>query len=333
MHKLFSSLACLMVCLSFINARALPQGAFLVFGRVYLPDGRAASRVKVYLEMTNGLNREMLSDDGGNYEFRGISAGRYRVKATNPEAPEQFSNPAESDSTRAYANRVQIDIYLRLPLHSEQRDPKPGTVSAAEATQQIPKAARQAYERGLKLQKENQPGGALDQFNQAITLYPDYFQALTERANLAMGRNQLAEAAADFERALKLNPDYSPALRGAGYCNLQQRNYEAAINQLEKSLLREPKVALTQMLLGYAYLALNRYDQARAPLEQALKLGAENVARARVYLAEVLAHEGKFKEAADAVRAYLQVKPDASDAAHLKKLEADWRAQSKAAKP
>jgi hypothetical protein len=46
----------------------------------------------------------------------------------------------------------------------------------------------------------------------------------------------------------------------------------------------------------------------------------------------VLAHEGKFKEAADEIRTYLRLKPDAADAESLHKLENDWRARSKAVK-
>ena len=40
----------------------------------------------------------------------------------------------------------------------------------------------------------------------------------------------------------------------------------------------------------------------------------------------------KFKEAADEIRAYLKAKPDAAEAANLRKLEEDWRARSKANK-
>jgi hypothetical protein len=46
----------------------------------------------------------------------------------------------------------------------------------------------------------------------------------------------------------------------------------------------------------------------------------------------VFAHEQRFKEAADEIRAYLKSKPDASDATHLKELEAQWRARAKPAK-
>ena len=77
------------------------------------------------------------------------------------------------------------------------------------------------------------------------------------------------------------------------------------------------------MVIGYAVgltVATPRYS---------LKVGPETAARAHVYLAEVFAHEEKFKEAADEIRAYLKVKPDAADAAKLKEMEADWRARGK----
>jgi tetratricopeptide (TPR) repeat protein len=205
-------------------------------------------------------------------------------------------------------------------------------VSAAEAAQNIPKAARKAFEQGLKLQKENQADKALAQFNEAIKLYPDYFQALTERANLLMTRNQLQEASTDFERSIGLNPKYAPALRGLGYCQLQQKQFAAAVANLERAYALAPNVALTLMLLGYGNLSLGHYEPAKQCLQEALRLDAASAARAYVYLGEIYAHEQNFKEAADSVQRYLQLKPQAADAAHLKQLEAQWRARSKETK-
>ncbi len=306
----------------------VPNSGFVVFGRVSLPDGKPAARVKVYLE-TRGVTRDTLTDDQGNYEIRGLTTGRYRMTAVNPNDSTMYTDPVESDSTRGYSNRLQINIYLRLPLHASKDGSKAGTLNAIEASQNIPKPARQAYEQGLKFQKGNQPEKALENFGQAIELYPEYFQALTERGNLLMQHNKLSEALTDFERALQINGKYSPALRGAGYCNIQQRKYTEAVEQLEKSLTIEPNIPLTHMLIGYANLSLNRYEEARLSLQQALKLGAQTVVRARVYLAEVFAHEQKFKEAADEIRTYLALKPDAADADNLRKLESEWRARSK----
>lgn len=306
-----------------------PGGGFVVFGRVSLPDGKPARRVPVFIETGTGLKRDTLTNEEGNYEFRGLTAGRFRVWATNPDVPEQYADPAQSDASRSYNNRLQMDVFLRLPLHKDKKEAKPGTISAMEVAQNIPKPARKAYEQGLKLQKENQAEKALTQFNQAIEFYPEYFQALTDRANLLMQLNKLPEAEADFARALKINGKYPPALRGIGLSQIQQKEFAAAVSNLENAFVLEPNSPMTLMLLGYANLSLNRYEEAKQCLQQALKLGSDSVPRAHIYLAEVFAHDGSFQEAADEIRAYLKVKPDAPDAASLQKMEADWRARSK----
>jgi tetratricopeptide (TPR) repeat protein len=110
---------------------------------------------------------------------------------------------------------------------------------------------------------------------------------------------------------------------------LQQKQYEPAIANLERAYAAAPDVALTLLLLGYANLSVRRYEPARQCLQEALRLDAASAARAHVYLGEIYAHEQKFKEAAEAVRTYLKLKPDAVDAAQLKELEAQWRARGK----
>lgn len=320
-----------MVCLGCGISLAAQGGGFTVFGRVSLPDSKPASRVRVFIEMTNGLKRDVLTDDQGNYEFRGLGSGRYRVYATNPDDSKQFTEPAESDSTRAFSNRVHVNLYFRY-ANEKEVTVKPGTVSAAEAAQRIPKGAKKAFDDGVKLQRENQTEKALAQFNAAISEYPDYFQALTERANLRMSSNQLIEATSDFEQAIRLNPKYVPALRGLGYCQIQQKDFVAAVSSLERAYALATDNALTLMLLGYANLSLNRNEPARQCLNEALRLDEASAARAHVYLGEILALEQKFKEAADEVHKYLTLRPQAQDAQQLKELEAKWRAQAKPSK-
>jgi tetratricopeptide (TPR) repeat protein len=310
--------------------QAQTGGGFTVFGKVNLPEGKPAARVKVYLEGARGMFRDTISDDQGQYEFRGLPGGRYRVRATNPEAPDQVCDPSESDTTRAYSNRLKIDVFLKNPVPEEKKNFNPGKVDVNEAN--IPRAARKAYDQGIKLQKENKAQQALTEFNQAIELYPQYFQALAERGNLLMQQNQMAEAEADFVQAIKLNGQYAPSWRGLGYCQLQQKNFAAAVSNLENAFVLDPKAPMTLLLLGYANLSLNRYEPAKQCLQEALKLNPESAARARVHLAEIFAHEQKFKEAADEIRAYLKSKPDATDATSLRMMEEDWRARSKAAK-
>jgi len=316
-------------CLALMITARAAQGGLTVFGRAYLPNGDPAIRLKVRIEVINGFWREVWTDDQGNYEFRGIIAGRYRVTATNPDVPEQFSEPAESDSTRSYANRLQIDVYMRLPIRHPVENVPPGVISVAEAAQNIPGDARKAFDLGLKFQKENQAEKALERFDEAIRLYPGYFQALTERGNLRMMRNRVGEAADDFVKALELNPKHAPALRGLGYCQIQQKRFEMAVANLEMAFALEPGASLTLLLLGYGNLMLDRTEPARQCFLEALRLDESAAARAHVHLGEIYAKEGKFSEAADALKRYLSLKPRGADVEQLKKLEAEWREKAK----
>lgn len=307
------------------------QGGIVVFGRVYQPDGQPAVRAKVRIEIVNGFWREVWSDDQGKFEFRAIPAGRYRLAATNPEVAEQFSEPAESDSTRSFANRLQVDLYLRLPVTVgvKPAGSSSSLISVEEAAQKVPGGARKAYEEGLKLQRGSEPVKALLQFDRAIELFPGYYQALTERGNIRMARNLLNEAASDFEQALRLNARYAPALRGLGYCQLQQRQFEAAINSLERAYAVAPEVPLTLLLLGYGNMSLDRIEPARQCLIEALRLDEKAAARAHVYLGEIESKEGKYAEAAERLRRYLSLNPGASDAGTLRQREEEWRQRVK----
>ena len=305
------------------------QGGITVFGRVYLPDGQPGVRAKVRIEIVNGFWREVWSDDQGRYEVRAIPAGRYRLSAVNPEVTEQYSEPAESDSTRSFANRLQVDLYLRVPVRVGGNAAPPGVVSVEEAAQRIPGGARKSYEEGLRRLRARDEAGAIRQLTRAIDEYPEYFQALTERGNIAMGANRLDEAARDFEAALRVNGRYAPAWQGLGYCQLQQRRFEEAVGSLERAYAAAPRVALTLLLLGYGNLSLNRYEPARQCLEEALRVDERAAARAHVYLGEIIARSGEYESAADHIRQYLKLNPAATDAVRLRELEDGWRRQIK----
>jgi hypothetical protein len=121
---------------------------FIIFGRVYLPDGRPAqARMKVFAEGPNGMARDTLTDDDGKYELKNLNRGRYRVTAINPNDAEHYCDPIEADTNRSYSNRLQVDVLLRLPLHNRDRmNTNAGVLNADEVQQGVPKAARKEYD-------------------------------------------------------------------------------------------------------------------------------------------------------------------------------------------
>ena len=306
------------------------QGNFIIFGRVSLPNGRPAARVKVRLEGLNGFNREVMSDDQGAYEFRSVPSGRFQVTVTNPHDPAQFVDPVMADTSRSSGFRVLIHLYLRNP--PPKKNSKPGVTSVAEASQNIPKDAQKAFKQGIKYKSEDKYDQALQSFNQAIASYPEYFQALAERGEVNIKRKQIAEALADFESALKINKAYEPALRGAGFCKIQQQEFAEAVQYLERATAANPDSVTANLYLGIANMMSGQREPAKEAFERALRLNREQAVMAHRFLSELYAGEQRYKEAADELRAYLAAVPSAPNANKLKAIEADYRNRAKASK-
>jgi tetratricopeptide (TPR) repeat protein len=329
-HSVYSVFSLLLLLLVAAPIEVSAQRGFTVFGNVALPDGQRAVRVRVRIEGTSGLQQETLTDDQGVYQFFGIPGGRYKLTVTNLDDDTQFTDPTEADTSRSFSNRLQVHLYLRYRMtnRDDGKKPKGGIINVAEAHQEVPKRARKAYEEGTKFRREGKIEQAFARLDQAISDYPTYFQALAERGEMRLQRREIDLALTDFEGALKVNSDYVPALRGAGVCLLERKQPSEAADRFARAATLDPEHASTQMMLGYAYILIEQYDHARKALEQALRLDPQGVMRAHVYLADLNAREGKFKEAADELWIYIQANPTAPDIARLRAMEIQLRARA-----
>jgi tetratricopeptide (TPR) repeat protein len=306
----------------------LQSGGNTILGTVSLPDGKPAPYFKVKITSISGLNFETITTDQGRYQFLGIPTGRYRLTAFDPVDATIASDSEEADTSRIGSNRLIVHLYIReksLP----RSEKKVGVVSVAEATQQVPKEAKKAYEQGLKLKNDKKLDKALESFDRALQLFPEYFQAFTGRGEIRIAQNQSAAAIEDFARALKLNEEYAPALRGAGYCKLEQQQFADAVQYLERAIAVDPNIAETHLFLGIANLSLNQREAAERALHQALKLDPERSVTAHIYLADLYNRQQRFREAADELQIYLKARPDAPNAAKLKATEAELRTRAK----
>jgi tetratricopeptide (TPR) repeat protein len=298
-----------------------------VTGTVWLPNGSPAQRARVRITGSTGVSIDVLTDASGKYSQQ-LPLGRYRLTATNPEDPQQFTDPVEAEGTR-FNPHVNAELFLRLPTTVDKPQSRGSVTSVAEASQNVPKDARKAFEEGVNQRKKKQFDKALASFTRAIELFPAYYQALVERGELRVNMDLIAEAIEDFDGAIELNKGYERALRGAGFCRLRLQKYPEAIEFLEQAILIDPSVAHTHLFLGVASIVVGRNEQARSALTEALRLDRDRAVSAHVYLANLDTSEKRYKDAADHLKAYLSARPDAPDALRLKQREAELRALAK----
>ena len=303
-------------------------GGYSISGRVSLPDGSNASRVVIEVNGPLGFSRRVTADDTGQFTINEVPRGHITLAASNPEAPEQYSDRAEVELTRNTPQRVVVNIYLHSGTKIIPGKESSSTgVSVAEASQHVPRGAQKEYEKGMRLGQKQQFDKALISFDRAIELFPAYFQAFTQRGHLQVSMGRIEEAEKDFGQALELNPQYAPALRGTGICKLRKGKFAEALRDLDQAVSIEPRDATAYLFLGLANASLDRREAARAALLKALSLDAIGSVRARVFLANLDLKENRNNEAAAQLEAYLAQVPNAPDAEKLRALLAKIKSQ------
>jgi len=302
-----------------------PPRLFTITGQVSLPNGRPASGVLVKLVTRGGVPREAFTTDSGRFEFPGMDDGGYTLVAQSLSDPNLTSETVVTDTSRTSTGNLSVNLTLRENSNSKQTGP--GVIRADEIEQNVPKAARKVFLQALKFKADKDYEKARDSISQAVSLYPDYYQALSERGDILVLERKLDEAAADFAQALKISPHYAPALRGAGYCKLEKADFDGAVRDFEQSLSADPTNASTHLLFGIANLQLDRLETAKAALRKALSFNPPPL-RAHIHLANVYAKERQYRDAADELHKYLEADPKTPDRAELESIEAKWRARA-----
>lgn len=307
-----------------------PVRVYTIQGQVSLPEGMAAGRTVVTLISRGGVPRHVYTTEQGRFEFQDVPEGGYVLSAKSMTDAKLSADGVDVDTTRTATGDLTVNLVLRRDISAHSAPKKAEAVSVAEVEQKVPKPARQAYKEALKFREENQNDKALRSLARAVELFPEYFQALAERGDLLILSGKLAEAADEFARALKVNPRYGPALRGAGYCRLEKREFEEAAKYLEQATAARADDANAYLLLGIAYLELDRREQAEGALLKALGFNTQRELRAHIYLGNLYARAGRYREAADQLRKYLDANPTDPAAANLTEVEAKWRARAAA---
>ena len=172
--------------------------AHSIRGKIYLPSGQSPElRMRVVLEVSiGGIFGETFSDSVGNFEFRAIANGNYYLKVQGDSRLfEPFSEALEISGS--FARTFTPQVYLRARA-IDPRDKLNNRILSVADTQEVPKAARQNYEKGLKLAQANQPQAAIEKLQEALKVFPDYLYALNKLGEQYLQSGQREQAQADL---------------------------------------------------------------------------------------------------------------------------------------
>jgi tetratricopeptide (TPR) repeat protein len=127
-------------------------------------------------------------------------------------------------------------------------------------------------DRGVAYSRRQQQKEAIDDFNRAIQLYPEYAAVYNNRGNVLLGLGAAKEALKDFDRALLLAPGYAAAYsnRAGAYMKLGQ--VDRAIPDYSKAAELTPNSAVALSGRGRAQLSAERPYSAIRDFSRAVTL-------------------------------------------------------------
>lgn len=285
-----------------------------ISGSVIAGGQRLQRRITVRLQSMTKGDRVVMTDDYGNFTFRGLVSGDYTIVIDKEKDYQPFSQVVSVIQPRGFpAQNYTLSVRLEL---KGSTNAKPGVLNVEFAN--VPKPALVHYDTALELAKKKEHSAAIEELKLAIQEYPSFSQAFNEIGVQYLKLNQLEKADEAFQEAVKINPDAVSSLINRGITNVLMKRYGEAVPILRKSVEKNKQSAVAHYFLGQALANLGLFNDAEKELLAALELGKEEMKEAHRILAIIYASRGANKQAADHLDAYLKLAPDAPDAQKLK---------------
>jgi tetratricopeptide (TPR) repeat protein len=215
----------------------------------------------------------------------------------------------------------------------------PGGVSAQPSptafTQNVPKAARDVFERAMRLGKAGRREVANTLMNEAVKIFPDYFDAHFALSNEMVKAGRLTEAVAELEQASRINPHDDRVYQSFGVIMMKLKRYEIAAAIFSEAARINPAEPLHPLmranaLIDYAFTidasgsrlsAAERsaaLDEAERNLRLAASRNGRHLASVHLQMARLYQERGERGRAADELDQYLAAEPGVPNAEEIR---------------
>jgi tetratricopeptide (TPR) repeat protein len=161
--------------------------------------------------------------------------------------------------------------------------PIDGCTAVIQSGRQVLRNLARAYNnRGVAYRVKGKYAEALNDFNEAIRLVPDYGTAFNNRGVAYRNIGDLDRAVADYDQAIRLKPDYVAAFYNRGLALADKHQYERAIADFTTVLKTDPHNPIALYRRSTAYLSTGNVAAGNADLAEARTIKpdiAEDIAR------------------------------------------------------
>ena len=223
-----------------------------------------------------------------------------RAEKAAAAKPKPAAHPARPDTTPVESAPAPLIV-----------PPRPASGGAAEDTAgaAVRKRARQAYARGLALEREGAYAASIISYVEAARADPTLRGPSFRVGMLFAWKRQYDPAARAFREELRRDPDSRDATRQYALMLVELGDTTRPVPMLEELTRRAPNDAQAWRALGFAYARVGRRDDAERALRGSIALDAKNAAAWRD-LGVLYADQSDTRAARDAYLRALTIDPN-----------------------
>lgn len=316
-HRTAATIA-LAALFSAVPPSALAQSA-IIDGLVTGPNGQPVDNAHVTLtdDSYSPLSSKY-TDASGRFRFS-VTASTYYVEIEAPGKPYKPKRERVEVNPSPFGRGGEI-FRVDVTLAAD----RPANDAGSRATgvrfvQQIPEGARKEYERGVQLIREKPDEGA-EALRQAITLFPDYYDARELLGTELVKSGKYADALPLLTRAVEINPSGELSFYALGVLNYRSSKYAEAVAPLKSASALNPKSANIALYLGLALWRSGDAKSGEEYLKRAYENGAKAVPDLHLALTSIYIQAKRKREAAAQLRLLLKEVPNLKDRDKIKAL-------------
>jgi tetratricopeptide (TPR) repeat protein len=180
-----------------------------------------------------------------------------------------LNNPHTATPSFTAASNISSAIQLKFALTAKD-DKGAASNNPAIITVTVKADVSAIYDKGEILYRQGNYTQAVQYFDKALAVDPNYKDALNGKAYAFKSLGNYTQAIQYFDKALAVDPNYKDALSGIGNVFDNVHNYTQAIQYYDKALAVDDGDKIILYDIGNSYDGLGNYTQAIQYFDKAL---------------------------------------------------------------
>lgn len=271
--------------------------------------GGPSERLEITLQRVTGAgNRRSLSEPGGSFFINGVQPGNYTLSVRPPLSTGYTEGSAEvSIASRTATSNYVVTIFIK------RKDKLSGVIvgggrliSAQESDAGVPKEARNAYKRGSEAARNQRPREAIELFEQALVIAPDYLFALNDLGVQYTRLGRYDESIAVLRRAVAKAPTSFPPHLNLAIALFGKGDVDGSAAEVVVALGIDAAAHDALFLSGAVERRRGNVDAAVSAYQKAYDAGGADAILAQFELGQLYDEAGQSEAATRAYSTFLQ---------------------------